>query len=64
MKRTKQLPRDGEKRSRKTFAWLPVWFTHYGEGGTPYKTMVWFEHYIIKEYWQYGDWNYSGKEML
>lgn len=64
MKRTKQLPRDGTWRSRKTFAWFPVWFRHYDERGTPYKTMVWFENYIIKEYWQYGDWNFSSREMI
>jgi len=64
MKRTKELPRDGTWRERLAFAWFPVWFKHYADGGTPYRTMVWLERYKIKEYWQYGDWNYSSKEML
>jgi hypothetical protein len=64
MKRTKELPRDGTWRDRRVFAWLPVWFKHYGEGGVPLRTMVWLEHYKVKEYWQYGGWNFSSREMI
>ena len=59
---TKALPKDGTKRTRKSFALLPVYFDT-GTLNAPERTMVWLDYYLIKEYYGYGQWNYSGKEL-
>lgn len=62
MKITKELPVSGTNRSRKVFAFLPVFFRH-GSLNKPLRTMIWLEHYIVDENYEYGTWNYRGKRL-
>lgn len=64
MKLTKELPRDGEWRERKVFAWFPMWFKHYADGGAPLRTMVWLEYYIVEECYQWGGWSLRDRKMI
>jgi len=62
MKITREMPKEGTKRTRKVFALLPMFFNH-GSNDKPLRTMVWFDYYIVEEYFQYGEWNYSGRRL-
>ena len=62
MKITRQMPIEGTRRNRKVFAQIPMFFNH-GSHNEPLRTMVWFDHYIVEEYYQYGRWHY-GKRRL
>jgi len=62
MKITRDVPRDGTKRVRKVFALLPMFFDH-GSNNEPKRTMVWFDHYLLEEYFQYGSWHYGRRYL-
>ena len=62
MKITRQMPVEGTRRTRRVFALLPQWFDH-GTLNDPLRTMVWFDHYLIEEIYQYGGWSYRGKRL-
>ena len=62
MKITREMPVDGTRRSRKVFALIPMFFDH-GPNNKPLRTMVWFDYYYVKEYYQYGKWQYGGKAL-
>jgi hypothetical protein len=62
MKITREMPVDDSRRVRKVFALIPTFFNH-GSKNKPLRTMVWLDYYYIKEYYQYGKWNYSERML-
>lgn len=62
MKITRPIPKEGTKRTKKVFAIWPMWFDH-GSLNEPLRTMVWFDYYIVEEYFQYGQWHYGNRRL-
>jgi hypothetical protein len=62
MKITREMPVENTKRDRRVFALLPTFFDH-GSNDKPLRTMVWFDYYIVEEYYRYGSWNYAKRRM-
>jgi hypothetical protein len=62
MKITKEIPIAGAKRTRKVFALLPTFFNH-GSNNKPLRTMVWFDYYIVEDYFEYGKWHYGHRRL-
>lgn len=62
MKITRKMPVKGTERTRKVFALVPMFFNH-GSLNEPLRTMVWFDYYLVDEYWSYG-WEYKGRRLM